>query len=112
LSSSGGKSSPRESEPWSMPQSWPVVGCQAKPMVLRRPRAKTEYEPVAGSMRSRVACSGLDSVQALQVLPTERESAPSGPKARVRLPCWPPSGRCPRNSRGVPSEPSERRLAT
>ncbi len=50
--------------------------------------------PLSGSIRSRVAFSGLGSMQALQVEPTLTCQRTVGPKVSVRLGCCPPSGGC------------------
>ena len=46
------------------------------------------------------------SSQALQLLPTEMYSPPSGPNPMVRFGCWPPSGRSPISRFGSPKPPS------
>jgi hypothetical protein len=53
-----------------MPHNSPVRGCQPKPIVLRRPLAKIERDLPSADARNSVACSGLVSLQALQVEPT------------------------------------------
>ena len=61
-----------------MPQSTCVRGCQPKPMVLRRPLAKTRLPLPSRFMTSMVAFSGFFSTHALQVLPTVTCSLPAG----------------------------------
>src|SRR5690606_20516108 len=81
-------------------------GCQPKPIVLRRPLAKTSKLLASAPARIMVAFNGLDSGQALQVLPTETYIIPSGPKAMVRFGCCPPSGNASVNKVGSPNVPS------
>src|SRR5439155_11967251 len=90
LMCSCGTSSPRLSRSLLPPQSSPVVGLNARPTVLRSPRAK--MRPAEPSRLNWVTAARMESRSShrLQDDPTARYSLPSGPKRIVRVERPPP----------------------
>src|SRR2546421_6377088 len=91
LMRSGGTSSPRLSRSLFVAQSSPVVGWNARPTELRKPRANTR--PPLPSLLNCSTAARIESPssQRLHEDPTLTYILPSGPNTIVRV-AWPPLG--------------------